>query len=251
MNDIAKGLDRRTFVTGAGLSLAAAGMAALAGCAPQTGAGEEKMAATGAADDIAWDKEADLVVVGMGAGGLGAALQAIDEGASVIVVEKAKTPCGDAQYSHGVIMGSGSRMDDEKGVHVSMEEIEAEAWYLNEIPNMAFAHYVVEQAGDLLNWLEDHDMPFSNPDDLINITYSELPIYHEFEGWGAAFHVLADQVEAGTQEVMYDTRATRLVQDGEGRVVGVICKDGTREGPSRAPRASFWPRAAMGPTTRS
>lgn len=230
MENVTPKMDRRSFVAGAGLSLVGAGMAALAGCAPKAqGDAEQKMATTGAADDMQWDKEADLVVVGMGAGGLGAALQAIDEGASVIVAEKAKTPCGDAQFSHGVIMGSGSRMDDALGIHVSMEEIEAEAWYLNEIPNMAFAHYVVEQAGDLLNWLEDHNMPFNNPSNLTNITYSLLPIYHEFEGWGAAFHVLADQVEEGAQEVLYDTRATRLVQDGEGRVVGVICKDGAKE----------------------
>ena len=209
-------------------SAAAAATVGLAGCAPSAPASKsENLAATGA--DVAWDEEADFVVVGMGAGGLGASLQAIDEGASVIVVEKASMPCGDAQYSHGVIMGSGSRMDDELGISVSLDEIEAEAWYLNEIPNMAFAHFTVEQSGDLLNWLLDHEMPFNNPPDLKNIVYSQLPIYHEFEGWGAAFHVLAEQVESGAQAVHYDTRATRLVQDEAGRVVGVIARDGAKE----------------------
>ena len=207
-------------------SLAVAGMA---GCAPKSaGESEPAGAVVSGAQDVAWGKEADFVVVGLGAGGLGASLQAIDEGASVIVVEKASVPCGDAQYSHGVIMGSGSRMDEEAGVSVSVEEIEAEAWYLNEIPNMAFAHYTVEQSGELLDWLLDHDMPFNNPPDLKNIVYSELPIYHEFEGWGSAFHVLAEQVEEQAQEVLYGTRAISLVQDSDGRVVGVICQDGSK-----------------------
>lgn len=209
-------------------SAATLAVAGMAGCAPKA-QGEEKSVSATASDSVAWDKEADFVVVGMGAGGLGASLQAIDEGASVVVVEKASIPCGDAQYSHGVIMGSGSRMDDEAGLNVSVEEIEAEAWYLNEIPNMAFAHYTVEQSGELLNWLMDHNMPFNNPPDFKNIVYSQLPIYHEFEGWGAAFHVLAEEVEEKAQEVLFNTRATSLVRDGDGRVVGVICKSGSKE----------------------
>ena len=55
---------------------------------------------------------------------------------------------------------------------------------------MTFAHYTHEQAGDLLNWLLDHEMPFDNPEGLLNPTYSELPIYHEFEGNGAAINTL-------------------------------------------------------------
>ena len=68
-------------------SLAVAGMA---GCAPKSaGESEPAGAVVSGAQDVAWGKEADFVVVGLGAGGLGASLQAIDEGASVIVVEKA------------------------------------------------------------------------------------------------------------------------------------------------------------------
>lgn len=225
-----QGCTRADFLKMGFASAASLAVLGMAGCAPKaSGEGATDSQGVQAADDVAWDKEADFVVVGMGAGGLGASLQAIDEGASVIVVEKASIPCGDAQYSHGVIMGSGSRMDDEAGINVSIEEIESEAWYLNEIPNMAFAHYTVEQSGELLDWLLDHDMPFNNPPDFKNIVYSNLPIYHEFEGWGSAFHVLADQVKEKAQEVLFSTRATRLVQDGTGRVVGVVCNDGKKD----------------------
>lgn len=191
---------------------------------------------TANADERAWDKEADIVVVGLGAAGSGAALQAIDEDASVIVVEKAKLPCGDAKYSHGVIMGNQSDMDIEAGIDVSVEEIEGERWYLNEIPNMAFAHYTHEQAGGLLNWLVEHNMPFNNPPEFTNITYSLLPIYHEFEGNGAAFSVLADEVQQKAQEVLFESRATRLIQDEEGRVIGIVCTD--RRGDEIAIRAT-------------
>lgn len=225
-----KGLTRADFLKMGAASAASIAALGIAGCAPKASGNDESLAQTGsAAEDIAWDKEADFVVVGLGAAGLGAVLQATDEGASVIALEKAKTACGDAQFSHGVIMGSGSRMDEAAGYHVTPEEIEAEAWYLNEIPDLDFANFVVEQSGDLLNWLEDHDMPFNNPADFKNIVYSELPIYHEFEGWGAAFQVLAQQVDERAQEVLYETRATKLVQDSEGRVVGVICESGRDE----------------------
>lgn len=208
---------------------------ALVGLGLTGAAGVCTSAAPAFADEVAWNKEADILVLGLGACGQGAALQAIDDGASVIVVEKASVACGDAALSHGVIMGNNSRMDKEAGIDISVEEIEQEAWYLNEIPDMEFAHYTVEQSGELLDWLCDHGMPFNNPADFTNKCYSLLPIYHEFEGYGAAFTVLAEQVEQGADEVLYDTRAERLVVDGDGRVVGAVCT--TADGGELAIRA--------------
>src|SRR5437879_9883771 len=67
-------LNRRRFLT----SGAAAG--AVAATVASTRPAE-------AADDIKWDREADVVVIGGGAGGLVAAVAAREKGASVIIVE--------------------------------------------------------------------------------------------------------------------------------------------------------------------
>lgn len=52
-----------------------------------------------------WDKSADILVLGLGAAGMSAALTAIDAGASVIVAEKDSTPCVDAEDNEIAIRG--------------------------------------------------------------------------------------------------------------------------------------------------
>lgn len=197
---------------------------ALFGAAGNALASDAASATAADASEVDWDKEADFVVVGSGAAGLGAALTAIDQGASVIVVEKGSSLCGDAAYSHGVIMGCQSRMDKEAGFDVSVQQVEDENLYVNEHPDMEYAHFTHEQSGATLDWLENHGVAFDNPEGFINKCYSELPIYHELDGWGAGFYTLADQLQEKAQEVLTETRAYRLVVDGEDRrVVGVIC----------------------------
>lgn len=74
-------LSRRNFIGGALAAGAGAAAVALAGCA---GRGSVKKDTTG----IAWDKEADVVIVGGGAAGLWAAVQAYENALSAIVLEK-------------------------------------------------------------------------------------------------------------------------------------------------------------------
>jgi hypothetical protein len=54
-----------------------------------------------AAETIAWDREADVVVIGAGAGGLVAAIAAREKGASVLIVEKNFDTGGRAMMSFG------------------------------------------------------------------------------------------------------------------------------------------------------
>ena len=58
-------------------------------------------ASTYTVDDIEWDDVSDVVVVGAGAAGLSAALGALHEGASVLVLERADTVGGTTAKSSG------------------------------------------------------------------------------------------------------------------------------------------------------
>ena len=101
-----KGFSRRDFIktTAAGASTVAL-----------TGFGLEEAKAQGR--PAAWDKEADVVVVGAGATGLPAAIQAIEEGSSVILIDANSDVGGHAILSGGnVALGGGTSRQKKYGV---------------------------------------------------------------------------------------------------------------------------------------
>ena len=177
-------ISRSSFIKGAGATLA---LGTALTCASAAKAAEPS-----------WDKEADIVVLGCGACGMVAALSAAEAGASVVAVEKNDTCGGDAYYSHGVVLGNHSRMDDELGIDVSDEEIFEEAnsgWYLMDQPQLDLVQVTIREGGDTLNWLLDHGIEFDNPEGNFNPTYADLPIFHQMVNWGFGLSPLADQVE--------------------------------------------------------
>src|SRR5688572_28170658 len=68
-----------------------------------------------------WDLEYDLVAVGSGAGGLGAAITAADCGASAVVLEKSDQVGGVTAYSMGEVWVPGNHLAQELGIEDSPE----------------------------------------------------------------------------------------------------------------------------------
>jgi hypothetical protein len=89
MGDRSGGLTRRKVLIGAGAATAGFGIVALA--------------PTRAASQAAWEREADIIVVGSGAGASAAAIVAHDDGDAVVMVEKAPVAGGTSARSAGVM----------------------------------------------------------------------------------------------------------------------------------------------------
>src|SRR3984957_6593446 len=103
---VQNGVSRRDFLKS---SATGAGAAAL------TGLGIEQARAEGRPSH--WDKEADVVVIGAGATGLPAAIQAAEGGASVIVIEANSDVGGHAILSGGnLALGGGTSRQKKYGV---------------------------------------------------------------------------------------------------------------------------------------
>lgn len=100
---------------------AALGTGAAVGVAPgRLGAGRLE----GQAQDVEWDREADVVVVGAGAGGMAAAIAARDEGAEVILIEQNFDIGGRAILSGGACyLGGGTSYQKEYGIDDSPEKV--------------------------------------------------------------------------------------------------------------------------------
>ncbi len=134
-------LTRRQFVqAAAGSAAAIAGTSALAGCVPVTAEGLAPTSTGGAPET--WDHEADIVVIGGGICGLVAAIRAVDQGASDIVVE-ANYACGGHALTSGghVHLGGGTSLQERMGVEDS-----ANQYYLDHThPQVPEARYNIRE----------------------------------------------------------------------------------------------------------
>lgn len=153
MNNTFDTVSRRSFMKSvAALGAGAVGMAALSGT--QAFAAEEE---TPAVDN--WDMECEVLVCGYGAAGASAAIEAVDNGAQVLIVEKAALPGGSMARCGGAIMGAGTRVQQELGV-----EDEADKLYewvktcVNQnyelCPDDIIRTYA-DHAGENVDWLQD------------------------------------------------------------------------------------------------
>jgi len=207
-----------------------------------------------------WDTEADVVVVGFGAAGACAALEAAAAGCSVLVLDRF-TGGGATALSGGVVYaGGGTPQQRAAGVSDSAE---AMFGYLRTEAGDVVPDWTLREFCDgsvaMLAWLERHGVPFegslcpdktSYPTNRHYLYYSgsELsaraaappaPRGHRARGRGASggllFARLAAAARASGVEVAGQTRAERLFTD-DGRVTGVACRS--------LRGAPWWARAA-------
>jgi 3-oxo-5alpha-steroid 4-dehydrogenase len=207
-----------------------------------------------------WDIQADVVVVGFGAAGACAALEAAGAGADVIVLDRF-TGGGATALSGGVVYaGGGTAQQREAGVP---DTPEAMLGYLTlevgDAVSPATLREFCRGSRAMMTWLEGHGVPFegslcpdktSYPTNRHYLYYSgsELsargvapaPRGHRARGRGPSGRVLYARLAAAVRRsgarVLSQTTAARLVTDPGGRVTGVECR--TLRG------APGWARAA-------
>ncbi|MET8875328.1 FAD-binding protein [Nocardia sp. NPDC004604] len=200
---------------------------------------------------LEWDLAADVVVVGFGAAGAAAALEATDAGAQVLVLERF-TGGGASALSGGIIYaGGGTSVQHEAGVRDTPEQMLA---YLEREVGTAvrpetLRRFVAESPA-MIEWLQGHGVPFeaslcpyktSYPNDSYYLYYSgsEVSGYgrevavpaqrgHRVKGKGTSGKKLTGPLAASAARrgvrVEALTQATRLIVDDNGTVIGVECE---------------------------
>jgi 3-oxo-5alpha-steroid 4-dehydrogenase len=193
--------------------------------------------------------QADVVVVGFGAAGACAALEAAAAGARVIMIDRFGGG-GSTALSGGVVYaGGGTQQQQQAGVR---DTPEAMLGYLRQEAGNAVSEATLrdfcEGSTDMLAWLTGHGVRFegslcpdktSYPSNRYYLYYSgsELsfadlakpaPRGHRAVGRGTSgrvlFAALADAVRAAGITVLGQTTAADLFTGADGRVTGVSCQ---------------------------
>ena len=200
----------------------------------------------GTADEIVWDDQADVVVVGFGGAGVVTALQAREAGASVIAIDRFGGG-GATHYSGGVIYAGGTRYQRESGFEDNADEmykyLDAEGSAVSSKTLRRFC----EGSNEDLEWLESFGIPHGAnaflekttfPPDGYWLYYSgnekqpafsakarPAPRGHRVVTPGAGGHVRYAKLSASAfksgVKLRQHSPVTRLVVDEQDAIVGV------------------------------
>ena len=168
----------------------------------------------------AWDHEADVVVLGLGAAGCAAAIEAHDAGASVVVLEKmpAGREGGNTRVSGGVWFDS----SDPEGIATYLRALCGEFPVPEEIIQV-WAHETARNSA----WVEGLGARVAPHGDY-RPEFPELPGSESYGGYmgvdgelgnGRLFAALAAAVQERGIEVLLDTPGRELLRDASGAIV--------------------------------
>lgn len=203
------------------------------------------------AEKVSWDEETDVVVVGFGGAGACAAIEAIDNGADVTIVERFNGG-GATSASGGVVyLGAGTEYQNEAGFDDSPDNMfEYLKVELGDAVSVDSLRAFCDESVEDLQWLEKNGVPFggdfcpfktSYPVDQYTLYYSgnepfppfsqsakPAPRGHRTKGKGmpgrVLFNALNQSVRQRAATIHHQTRATELIVDSDGNVVGLGCR---------------------------
>ena len=199
-------------------------------------------------DPVHWDIEADVVVVGFGAAGACAALEAAAAGRSVVLLDRFEGGGATALSGGVVYAGGGTPQQRAAGV---TDTAAAMFGYLRTeagdvVPPETLRQFCDESAA-MLGWLESHGVPFegslcpdktSYPTNRHYLYYSgseisardvadPAPRGHRTRGRGTSGGLLFARLAAATRragvQVVAQTAAVRVIM-ADGHAIGVACR---------------------------
>ena len=175
------------------------------------------------------DYETQIVVIAGGPSGLSAAVQAAEDGAEVIVVEKAAAVGGAANMGMGPL-GIGTKYQKQNMIDISVEKA------FNMF--MEYTHYNVdarlvkryfEQSGETIEWLEDMGVEFEGAFRYFPKSEATWHIVKTDTGIGPrAASFMNKALYARAQELgvkfLLETPAKKIIKK-DGKVAGVLATD--------------------------
>ncbi len=187
----------------------------LAGCEGAVVPGEE----------VITRAEEGIIVVGAGAAGLAASIEAAKAGSTVLLLEKLPMAGGSMLCSGGTIYAAESPVQQREGVVDSAGAL-ADFWLeeAQEMVDTDLVHLVAQHSGETIGWLEGLGAKFTLAAPLDADPFRRS---HQLVGGRGAelVKILEGAAKDAGVEILLETRAQRLLTDAGGTVVGLEAVD--------------------------
>lgn len=174
--------------------------------------------------------ETDVIVVGGGASGLAAAVTAAENGAKVMVLEKANTTGGCANMAMGPL-GVETRMQRERLIDISVDRA------FNKF--MEYSHWrsdarlirrYLEQSAGTIEWLENMGVEFALPSKYFPASEATWHIVKPKTGKpglraaATMIKIMTERAEELGVKILLETPVKSIIKD-QGEVIGVTASD--------------------------
>lgn len=167
--------------------------------------------------------DTDILVIGAGMAGLTAAIEAANDGANVILLEKNKVYSSSTTRSVGYIIGAGTDVQQASGIDDNGEKFAEDIYALYQDEETLDADMLKNMAlhsGEQISWLEDEGVTFDTVIRKSEKGERATPRIHTTKGGGYVTSALVKAAEEAGVTMMLGTPATSLIQDEEGTITG-------------------------------
>ncbi len=170
----------------------------------------------------------DLLVIGGGGAGMSAAIAADEEGLSVILLEKNAMLGGHTAFSGGLTLVTGSKLQEETyGITDDSADLVYEDNFIN--GGGISIEEDLRLYSDYMGMVTDWSIEYAGAgpaESLIPLGENRVDRVMEYEGAGAGLsNALAMKMEETDVEILMETKATSLVTDENGKVIGIEAED--------------------------
>ncbi len=171
-------------------------------------------------------RDYDVIIIGSGAAGMSAAIEARQAGASVMVVEADDHLGGATRNSTGVVYACNTNTQREKGISDSADATYAYIMTLNQhAVRPDLIRYYCDESAAMLEWLKDKGVEFP-ANMLVHSDVTDIQRGHTCSSFGMGIaDALINRAGALGVETALGTRVDGLIVE-DGKVVGITA-DGT------------------------
>lgn len=167
----------------------------------------------------------DVIVIGSGAAGMSAAVEARDNGARVLLCEAADRLGGSSAASGGIYYAAGTTLQRAQGIADSADALYEHWMIVNKFEiEPAVARRFADDGAPCFDWLVSLGVEF-RPEVMV-VGQQHVPRGHipKMFGFGHT-QALSAAVSRGGIEVALNTRVDTLITDDRGSVIGIHASD--------------------------